>query len=451
MLRASLAARVTMVVVTALIAGWLVALATSYRSGDRGTLDAYASARQIGALVGLLERAPREQMPDIIDVATSSILTARLEAGQTSVATSDEVHEIAALVRQSYASALGDRPFTVTLSRNASENDRYRWVPPGVRKPLEIRVGLKTGDTLIVDSTSASVVNRIGFPLGFGAGLFGTLIALVALVATLRETRPLSKLALAVDRIDLTGAPVYLPQARTSAPEIQAVIAAFNRLQTRLSQLLHARMALLGGISHDVRSFATRLRLSVDSIPEATERDRAVDGIADMIRLLDDSLLASRAGAGELEEELLEFDEIVRSEVEDRRAAGAAIDLRIGPGVEGSNILGDRVACRRIVANLVDNALKYGQVAHLVMEREADRVLLVVDDEGPGVPLSQRDILLEPFVRLEHSRNRRTGGAGLGLAVVRNLVEVCGGSITIGDAPSGGARFSVRLPLFAAS
>ncbi|WP_371740178.1 sensor histidine kinase [Bradyrhizobium sp. CCBAU 51765] len=182
-------------------------------------------------------------------------------------------------------------------------------------------------------------------------------------------------------------------------------------------------MALLGGISHDVRSFATRLRLSVDCIPEATERDRAVNGIADMIRLLDDSLLASRAGAGELEEELLEFDEIVRSEVLDRRAAGAAIDLRVGPGVEGSNILGDRLACRRIVANLADNALKYGYVAHLAMEREAHFVLLMVDDEGPGIPLSQRDILLEPFVRLEQSRNRCTGGAGLGLAVVRSLVE----------------------------
>lgn len=75
----------------------------------------------------------------------------------------------------------------------------------------------------------------------------------------------------------------------------------------------------------------------------------------------------------------------------------------------------------------------------------------MVDDEGPGVPVGQRDILLEPFVRLEQSRNRCTGGAGLGLAVVRSLVEVCGGTIAIDDAPSGGARFSVRLPVFAAS
>lgn len=449
MLRLSLAARVTMIVLTALIAVWLVAIATFYRSREWGAFD--PSARQVAALVDILERAPREQMPVILDAATSSILTARLEAGQATIAEPDEAEGTDTTLRQTYAAALGSRPFAITSGPNVPENGRYPWLPPGARKALEIRIGLKVGDTLIVDSTSPLGVNRIGLPVGFGAGLLGTLIALVALVIMLRETRPLSKLAVAVDGMDITATPVYLPQARTSAPEIQAVVAAFNRLQTRLSELLRARMALLGGISHDVRSFATRLRLSVDCIPEAMERDRAVNGIADMIRLLDDSLLATRAGAGELEEELLEFDEIVRSEVEDRRGAGAAIDLRIGPGVAGSAILGDRLACRRIVANLADNALKYGHVAHLAMEKEAQGVLLIVDDEGPGVPLGQRDILLEPFVRLENSRNRRTGGAGLGLAVVRNLVEACGGTITIGDAPSGGARFSVRLPVFAAS
>ncbi|WP_431202182.1 sensor histidine kinase [Bradyrhizobium betae] len=438
-----------MIVVTALMAVWLVSIATFYRSGDWSALNVRPSARQLSALVNLLERAPREQVPDILDVATSSTLTARLEAGEA-VGESDKALDVDANLHQAYADAIGSRPFAIRLSQNVAENTRHYWLPPAARKALEIRIGLTAGDTLIVASASPLAVSRIGLPIGFGAGLLGTLIALVALVVTLRETRPLSKLAAAVDRMDLTGAPVYLPQARASAPEIRAVITAFNRLQTRLALLLRARMALLGGISHDVRSFATRLRLSVDCIPEATERDRAVNGIADMIRLLDDSLLASRAGAGELEEELLEFDEIVRSEVLDRREAGAEIDLRIGPGVEGSNILGDRLACRRIVANLADNALKYGHVAHLAMEREAHCVLLMVDDEGPGVPLSQRDILLEPFVRLEQSRNRFTGGAGLGLAVVRSLVEVCGGTIAIGDAPSGGARFSVRLPVFAA-
>jgi len=289
---------------------------------------------------------------------------------------------------------------------------------------------------------------RLGLPVGFGAGLLGTLIALVALVIMHRETRPLARLAAAVDRMDLDGQQVLLPQARTSAPEIKALVDAFNRLQTRLSQLLRARMAMLGGISHDVRTFATRLRLRVGQIPDATQRDRATNDIIDMIRLLDDALLASRAGAGELTQELVEFDAIVRADAEDRRAAGAAIDLRIDQGAVGATVLGDHLALRRIVSNLLDNALKYGHAAHAAVSMDGQEIVLVVDDEGAGIPPDLRAILLEPFVRLETSRNRQTGGAGLGLAVVRSLVEGHGGVVTIGDAPTGGARFTVRLPEF---
>jgi signal transduction histidine kinase len=99
---------------------------------------------------------------------------------------------------------------------------------------------------------------------------------------------------------------------------------------------------------------------------------------------------------------------------------------------------------------LVDNALKYGNVAHARVTAAEHFVILTVDDEGAGIPPERRDAMLEPFVRLEASRNRRTGGAGLGLAVVRSLVEAHRGSVTISEAPSGGARLTVRLPAFKA-
>jgi signal transduction histidine kinase len=286
--------------------------------------------------------------------------------------------------------------------------------------------------------------------VGLVAGLFGTLVALAALVLMQRATQPLSQLAAAVDSMDIgdpSGSP--LPVAATNIPEIRALVTAFNRLQARLAMLLRSRMALLGGISHDVRTFATRLRLRVDQIPEGPERERAIADIADMIRLLDDALLGSRAGAGELAAELVELDEVVRAEIEDRRAAGAPIDLAIAPTAARVAVLGDRLALRRIVSNLADNALKYGAVAHVALAADERVLVLLVDDEGPGIPADQREILLEPFVRLETSRNRQTGGAGLGLAVARALVEALGGTVSIGDAPgAGGARFTVRLPMF---
>src|SRR5262249_42624443 len=150
-------------------------------------------------------------------------------------------------------------------------------------------------------------------------------------------------------------------------------------------------------------------------------------------------------------EELVELDEVVNAEVEDRRAVGATIDLRTGPGVAGATVLGDRLALRRIVSNLADNALKYGHAAHVSVELEARTLVVTVDDEGAGIPSDVRDILLEPFVRLDGSRNRGTGGAGLGLAIVRNLVEAHRGTVAIGDAPTRGARVSVKLPAFAVS
>jgi signal transduction histidine kinase len=167
-----------------------------------------------------------------------------------------------------------------------------------------------------------------------------------------------------------------------------------------------------------------------------------------MIKLLDDALLASRAGANELDEELVEFQQIVRAEVDDRRAAGQAVDLEMALKDADAAVLGDRLALRRVVANLIENALKYGQVAHVQVVSAERTMLLTIDDAGAGIPPEQREAMLEPFVRLEASRNRQTGGAGLGLAVARNLVEAHGGTIAITDAPTGGARVAVRLPLF---
>lgn len=444
MLRLSLAARITMIVVIALTAGWIATIALYYRSNEWEGEGSRPSPSQIAALVELIERTPREQQPLALAAVTSSILHARLEVGATPVgaALGDEA------VRQTYAEKLGDRTFSIAAPPISTSQRRFPRLFATVTGALEFRIALKTGETLFIETKSPLAVTRLGLPVGFGAGLFGTLIALVALIIMHRETRPLARLSAAVDRMNLAGTPVLLPQARSSAPEIQALIAAFNRLQTRLSQLLRARLAMLGGISHDVRTFATRLRLRVDQIPEGAERDRAIGDISDMIRLLDDALLASRAGVGELLEELVEFDQIVRAEVEDRQATGAAIDLRLRQGTVAATVLGDRLALRRIVSNLADNALKYGHVAHLAIETDAQTIVLTVDDEGSGIPPDLREILLEPFVRMETSRNRRTGGAGLGLAVVRNLVEGHGGTIAISDAPTGGARFTLRLPVF---
>ena len=147
---------------------------------------------------------------------------------------------------------------------------------------------------------------------------------------------------------------------------------------------------------------------------------------------------------------MVEFAAVVESEAGDRRAQGSQVTATVDEAARGAIVLGARLALRRVVANIVDNAVKYGRVADVQTRLVGDMVILIVDDEGPGIPESQRQAMLEPFNRLETSRNRTTGGAGLGLAVVRSLVEAHGGSVEVAEAPRGGARVNVALPVFRA-
>jgi signal transduction histidine kinase len=442
MLKLSLATRIALIVILALMVVWIGALAQFYRS-FRGE-DTQPSPRQVAALVELVETAPVMRRPLILSAFTSNIASARID--REPLPASDPA-SVAGARRRAYQGVLGGRAFALDEAPASRLAQRFPRLFDAA-DAVSLRIALRTGETLTITSRNPLMISRFGLPVGFGAGLLGTLVALIALLIMHRETRPLVRLAAAVDRTDLGGPPVPLPSTRTSSPEIRTVIAAFERLQARVAQLLRARMAMLGGISHDVRTFATRLRLRVEQIPEGTERERAIADISDMIRLLDDALLASRAGVGELATELVDLDGIVRAEVDDRRSAGGRIDARVAEGATPGTVLGDRVALRRIVANLADNALKYGEAAHLALVADGNWFVLTVDDEGPGIPAAQRELLLEPFTRLEASRSRGTGGAGLGLGIVRSLVEAMGGSVAIGDAPGGGARITVRLPAF---
>ena len=446
-LRMTFAARIALIVVVGLGMAWISTIALYYiaraHTAESNTLPVPG---HIAALVELIERTPAPERTLVLRVASSETFAARIDAGANTGTTAQRIlPRLNQRAIESSLQALGGRPVSVNFADTGERRRLFsRLVPPTV----DVRVGLRTGDTLVIEVGNAILLGPLGLPVGFGAGIFGTLIALLALLVMHRETKPLARLAEAVDRVDLSLDPVALPEARRSAPEIRSLIDAFNRLQGRLGELLRSRMAMLGGISHDVRTYATRLRLRAEKINDEAERDRAIADINDMILLLDDALLASRAGAGELAEEMVEIDDIIRAEVADRRSGGARIDYQGGHWKQVPIVLGDRLALRRVVANLADNAIKYGGSAHLRSMIVDKDFLLTVDDDGAGIPPEHRQAMLEPFSRLETSRSRGTGGAGLGLAIARGLTEAHGGALSIQQAPSGGARISVRLPLF---
>lgn len=449
MLRVTLATRLGLIVIVALSAISLTVIAVFYRTSVRENESARPSPARLAAIAEMVERSDPAMRHTLLAAVSSPQFAVRVEAaGAVAVLAPRVARPQQAWLEDIYSNALPGREVAV-FPTTASIHDR--WFPRLARamsNAVEFRIGLRSGETLVVGATTRLPVTPFGLPVGLGAGLFGTVVALLALLVMQRETRPLAQLAAAVDRVDLSADPPPLPEAPRSAPEIRAVIAAFNRLQTRLHEMMRSRMTLIGGIAHDVRTFATRLRLRVEKIPDVAEQQRAVADIEDMIRLLDDALLSSRVGAGQLSQEMVDFAALVRTEVDDRRTQGGHVDLSADDATRDVIVLGDRLALRRIVANIIENAIKYGRVARLRFQLKNSAIVLTVDDEGPGIPADQRQAMLEPFNRLETSRNRATGGAGLGLAVVRSLVEAHDGTIALMTAPGGGTRAVISLPAF---
>jgi signal transduction histidine kinase len=452
MIRLGFSARLFIIFLTSLVALQLLAVMAFFlqRSRDTDTGLRMPLPDQAAALVELLEGTPKPQWPLIVRANSSTDLRVRVsdtrpEARETAWYEMPVVE----LILRRYLAALGGRDVRVRVEPSselfAGPLKALAWVSPGA---VEIEVELKTGEFLIVATGGMLSLSALGFPPGFWAGVLGFAVAAVTILMVRREARPLRDLAQAVDRMIVPGKTSPIADAPRSAPEIRALIAAFNRLSQRIADLLKARMALVGGISHDLRTYATRLRLRAEMIADQDERAKAVRDLDDMQRLLDDSLLAIEWGAPRKAEELVDIAPILEREAEDRKRAGAAVSLSIAPSAHRAQLIGDPLALRRLIANVTDNALSYGGEARMSAEVAGETLIVTIDDKGPGIGEAERDMVFEPFVRLEASRNRRTGGAGLGLTIARNAAEAHGGQISLGAGPTGGTRATVALPLF---
>ena len=322
----------------------------------------------------------------------------------------------------------------------------------GPAKPLaaaEFRVGLADGSVLIVASRGIALFTSTGVPIGFPTAFLGVSIAFIALLMLNREFQMVLRLARAVDAIDPGDTQAKLPEIRARTSEVRLLIDAFQRQHRQVTTLLRARSALIGGIQHDVRTFATRLRLRIEKLSDPDDRRQAETDIEDLVALMDSALLASRSEADSLDLELFDLADLVRDEIRDQQEAGLQATVTVAPSAIGYDILGDRMALRRVLLNLVGNALRYGQSAHVHLLADEAIVTLRIDDDGPGIPEAMRADLMQPFARLEASRSRETGGAGLGLSIVQTLVSAHDGDVSITDTPGGGARVTVRLPRFA--
>ena len=273
----------------------------------------------------------------------------------------------------------------------------------------------------------------------FGVSLVALLP--VAYLFARRISRPIAAFAEAAERLGRDpGAP---PLKLRGPAEVKIAETAFNEMQDRLRRYVHDRTAMVGAVAHDLRTPLTRLRFRVESLPEPARAKMAAD-IEQMDAMISATMAFVRDASQPAERTRLELSSLVQSIADEMAETGADVEAEPGQQVV---VDGDPVALRRLVTNLIDNAVKFGGSARARVYADEASAVIEVDDEGPGVSDLDRERVFEPFVRIEPSRNRDTGGAGLGLAVVRSVARAHGGDASLENRPEGGLRATARLPL----
>lgn len=265
-------------------------------------------------------------------------------------------------------------------------------------------------------------------------------VAVVAILLMRTLTAPLRELVRAADAIGL-GPEVKVPEA--GPDEVRQVSRAFNAMQTRIHRLISDRTQALAAVSHDLRTPITRLRLRAGFLADP-EAQTAIDGDLDEMEAMVDATLAYLSGDTEPEEpKATDLGTMLMTLVNAAADAGQTASFD-GPRHAFVRIRG--LAMKRAFANLIDNALTYGGEARVTLQDTGTALLVAVEDNGPGIPESELHCVFEPFHRLDASRNCRTGGVGLGLAIVRQAILREHGSVRLLNRPEGGLRAEVVIP-----
>ena len=277
----------------------------------------------------------------------------------------------------------------------------------------------------------------------------GLLTAAIAFVSSLivwlfarRIARPLRDLAIAADRLGRGRSSE--PVSEQGPEDVRIAAHAFNQMQDRLTRLLETQRTMLRAVGHDLRTPLTSLRIRAESIPEEHGRDQIIATLDDMGVMTEEILRWAKESSGLEAVSKVRIDTLLQSMTDDYADQGHPVTFAGGDQPVIAEIR--RVALRRAVQNLIDNALKYGHKADVLLSAEPGFVVITVNDEGPGVPNDQIDEICKPFVRLEASRSKHTGGLGLGLAIVQSVVLAHGGMLDFANRPTGGLSATIRIP-----
>jgi signal transduction histidine kinase len=430
-----------LVVGVALLAGGLVLLAT-YRASIANDVEAEARLRSrdiADAVRGgdlaadVADSGGDDSVVQVVDPSGAVVASSSNIAGRRRISNLVPEPDRATATTTKHL-PVGDSPFRIVLRRAGSDSGNYVVY---VARSLE---------------TVNAHTDRLARLLAIGYPLLLLLVGATAWVVIGRALRPVEAIRVEVEAIGASDLHRRVPEP-PSGDEVGRLAHTMNRMLARLQEASDRHRRFVADASHELRSPLTGIRaqLEVDlAHPEraewqSTEQDVLEETIR-LQRLVDDLLALAATPTGQADEprrDLVDLDDIVLREA--RRMRTRSTHLIDTTGVSGAQIEGDADLLSRAVRNLLDNADRHATSAVTVaLSEDTDEVVLSVIDDGPGVPAGERGRIFQPFTRLDEARARDTGGAGLGLAIVRESVVAHGGSITIDDVP--GAQFTVRLP-----
>lgn len=266
-------------------------------------------------------------------------------------------------------------------------------------------------------------------------------LSLASVLVARQLGRPLRRLSDMADRVGRGEDPGELPQE--GAQDIRGTAIALNRMQARLRRFVEDRTNMIAAISHDLRTPITSLRLRAEFIKDPEMRDKIIATLEELQGMVDATLVFAREDSQSGASRVTDLGSLVASVCDDLAEMGQSITFEEVPRVTLSC---RPEALKRAVRNVVENATRYGTRARVHIAQDREHLDIVVDDDGPGIPEAEHERVFAPFVRLESSRCRDTGGVGLGLSIARTIVHAHGGEVLLFNRPEGGLRVCIRLP-----
>lgn len=321
------------------------------------------------------------------------------------------------------------RPFTIDLGRSVDEIGIQMQLPNGVLHVVAPRKRLFSSTTYVF----------VLWMVGSSLVLFG-----VAALFLNNQVRAVRRLARAADSFGKgQDVPDFKPEG---AREVRQAAHAFTVMRNRIQRQMDQRTEMLAGVSHDLRTPLTRMKLQMEMLEGASEKDvRDIqDDLNDMERMLNGYLAFAR-GEGSETSVPTRIPELIDDVCRRFKQDGSSVSFTY-TGLEDPVML-KPVAFQRCLNNLIGNAARYGKHVEINATPTATHLLIHIDDDGPGIPPEQREEVFKAFYRVEPSRNPETGGVGLGMTIARDIARSLGGDVVLSESPRNGLRATIRLPV----